>query len=128
MRWLFALLIVVVNAVPAAAAGGSNFAGLYDVSLAPKPGLDGPTCPSYDVKSLNVEKGQIQSSSAQPLLSGSLNDKGVLDGHMRMADGSDVPFQGRVHSYEYDPLHIHIDATIVDAKSGCGWTLGLVHE
>jgi hypothetical protein len=87
-----------------------------------------PTCPSYDVKSLNVEKGQIQSSSAQPLLSGSLNDKGVLDGHMRMADGSDVPFQGRVHSYEYDPLHIHIDATIVDAKSGCGWTLGLVHE
>jgi hypothetical protein len=128
MRW-FLVLLVAVSAVPAAAANAPNIDGTYDVTLTSKPGFDAPTCPSYNnVQSVLVEKGQIKLTSTQPVLSGTIDDKGELDGHMRKADGTDVSFHGFLQSFEYDPIHTHFGATIIDAKANCGWSLSLVHE
>jgi hypothetical protein len=127
MRWIL-LSLIAVSAVPAVAANPSSFEGTYSVSLTPKPGLDGPTCPVYDLKSLRVEKGLIQVSLGQAVLGGTVNSEGTIDGHLRKADGGDVPFQLFVKPYEYDPTKIHIDGSIVDDRSGCGWTMNLVHE
>jgi hypothetical protein len=122
-----ALLIALfgLSAVPAAAA---NYEGVYNVSLALKPGLDGPTCPAYDVKSVRVEKGQIQTGAGPSPLTGTVSESGQFKGHLRKADGGDVAFDGFVQNYDYDTAHIHINATIVDMKAGCGWSLQLTHE
>ena len=127
MRWILALLVT-VSATPAVAASPPDFEGAYSVALALKPGLDGPTCASYNVDSLRVEKGQIKTSAGQSLFSGTINTMGQLDGHMRQPDGADVGFEGHVQFYEYEPTKVHINAVIVDEKAGCGWTLSLVHQ
>jgi hypothetical protein len=125
MRWVMTLLIA-AYAVPAAAAAPASYDGTYSVSLSLKPGLDGPTCASYDVDSLHVDKGQIQAGTGQSLFSGTIDATGHLDGHMKRKSGGDVAFEGNLEASEYDPTRIHIAATIVD--KACGWSLGLVHE
>jgi hypothetical protein len=127
MRWILISLIA-ASTVPAVAANPSSFEGTYNVSLTPKPGLDGPTCPVYDLNSLRVERGLIQVSLGKAVLSGTVNSEGTIDGHLRRADGSDVPFKLFVESYEYDPTKIHISGSIVDDRAGCGWTVSLVHQ
>ena len=127
MRWIL-LSLIAVRAVPAVAGNPSTFEGTYDVSLTPKPGLDGPTCPVYDLKSLRVEKGLIQVRLGEALISGTVNSEGTIDGHLHKADGGDVPFQLFVKSDEYDPTKIHIYGSIVDERASCGWTVNLVHE
>ena len=126
MRWRFVLLVTAI-AVPAAAATLADFDGTYSGALTLKPGLDGPACADHDVKGLRVEKGQIQAGTEMPSLSGTITVKGLVDGHMHKADGGDLNFEGLAAINEYE-AKMHIAASIVDDKAGCGWALYLLRD
>lgn len=127
MRW-FLVLLMAGSAVSAVAAESSKFDGVYNVSLGPQAGFDGPRCPKYEVKSLQVAMGQIKAGADQSMISGTIDDRGRLQGQFNRPNEMSIQFRGSLQANKNDPNAVQIKATIIDEKAGCGWALSIVRQ